>query len=292
MNRRPIVFGEVLFDVFPDGTRVLGGAPFNVAWHLQGFGLRPIFISRIGDDADGAEILTRMRAWGMDETGIQIDKKMPTGRVDVTIEGGEPRFAVAENVAWDAIDADTASAAMQKESLLYHGTLAARSPVSARALERLRQNTRAPIFVDVNLRPPWDDQTLVQELVRGANWIKMNGHEWRMLAKSEDSLNVLSEKRFMSATGADWLIRTGGAAGAEILTASGSSFSGVPPAKVESGSDNDTVGAGDAFSAMTIFGLLSGWPPAEMLRNALAFAAAICARRGATHADPSLYSEF
>ena len=36
---RAIIFGEVLFDTFPDGTAVLGGAPFNVAWHLQGFGL-------------------------------------------------------------------------------------------------------------------------------------------------------------------------------------------------------------------------------------------------------------
>ena len=49
-NRRPktlkaggaaaevVVYGEVLFDCFPDGRRVLGGAPFNVAWGLKGFG--------------------------------------------------------------------------------------------------------------------------------------------------------------------------------------------------------------------------------------------------------------
>ena len=41
----PVVFGEVLFDCFPDGSAVLGGAPFNVAWHLHGMrqrqGLRP-----------------------------------------------------------------------------------------------------------------------------------------------------------------------------------------------------------------------------------------------------------
>jgi len=39
MNNNPLlhIFGEVLFDHFPDGSRVLGGAPFNVAWHLQAF---------------------------------------------------------------------------------------------------------------------------------------------------------------------------------------------------------------------------------------------------------------
>ena len=38
-HTRPVVFGEVLFDCFPDGSRVLGGAPFNVAWHCQAFWL-------------------------------------------------------------------------------------------------------------------------------------------------------------------------------------------------------------------------------------------------------------
>jgi len=37
----PVLFGEILFDRFPDGREVLGGAPFNVAWHLRGFGLDP-----------------------------------------------------------------------------------------------------------------------------------------------------------------------------------------------------------------------------------------------------------
>ena len=45
-----VIFGEVLFDDFPDGA-VLGGAPFNVAWHLQAFGLHPVVISRTGNDA-------------------------------------------------------------------------------------------------------------------------------------------------------------------------------------------------------------------------------------------------
>ena len=38
---QPLIFGEVLFDQFEDGSSVLGGAPFNVAWHLQAFGMQP-----------------------------------------------------------------------------------------------------------------------------------------------------------------------------------------------------------------------------------------------------------
>ncbi|MEN8132411.1 MAG: PfkB family carbohydrate kinase, partial [Pseudomonadota bacterium] len=63
---RLIVFGEVLFDQFPDGTVVLGGAPFNVAWHLQALGYAPLLISRVGNDGLGAQIRSKMQDWGMD----------------------------------------------------------------------------------------------------------------------------------------------------------------------------------------------------------------------------------
>ena len=39
-NGVPIIFGEVLFDIFPDGNQVLGWAPFNAAWYLQGLDSR------------------------------------------------------------------------------------------------------------------------------------------------------------------------------------------------------------------------------------------------------------
>ena len=38
-NSVPLIFGEVLYDVFPGGEEVLGGAAFNAAWNLQGLGL-------------------------------------------------------------------------------------------------------------------------------------------------------------------------------------------------------------------------------------------------------------
>jgi len=67
---RPIVFGEALFDCF--GERELpGGAPLNVAWHLQALGWNPLLVSRIGADDQGQRITKRMQDWGMNTTGIQ-----------------------------------------------------------------------------------------------------------------------------------------------------------------------------------------------------------------------------
>lgn len=58
------IFGEVLFDYFPDGNRVLGGAPFNIAWHLQAFGLFPHLVSRVGCDREGEQVRSAMESWG------------------------------------------------------------------------------------------------------------------------------------------------------------------------------------------------------------------------------------
>ncbi|TNF36217.1 MAG: carbohydrate kinase, partial [Gammaproteobacteria bacterium] len=67
----PFIFGEVLFDCFPDGRKIAGGAPFNVAWHLTGFNVHPRFISRIGTDDAGERIMDLMQRWQMNTELVQ-----------------------------------------------------------------------------------------------------------------------------------------------------------------------------------------------------------------------------
>lgn len=51
---RPIVgVGELLWDVFPDGRAVAGGAPFNFAFHCTRLGHPGVIVSRVGDDDRG-----------------------------------------------------------------------------------------------------------------------------------------------------------------------------------------------------------------------------------------------
>lgn len=54
----------------------------------------------------------------------------------------------------------------------------------------------------------------------------------------------------------------------------------------------DTVGAGDAFSAVLLLGLSSEWPLPLTLQRAQEFAAAVVGCRGATIADPDFYKAF
>ncbi|MDH5692820.1 MAG: PfkB family carbohydrate kinase, partial [Gammaproteobacteria bacterium] len=169
---RPLIVGEVLFDYFPSGERVLGGAPFNVAWHLHGFGLFPYFLSRIGTDPSADEIRLRMNDWGMDAGGLESDPKHPTGQVQIEFDpDGTHRFHIVPDQAYDYIDGQTHFNSAKKKpwGLLYVGTLAQRSPHSAQSIHDLF-SLNVPRFVDVNLRAPWWDQATVDRTLNGAKW--------------------------------------------------------------------------------------------------------------------------
>ena len=279
------VFGEVLFDHFPDGSRVLGGAPFNVAWHLQAFGQSPAFISRIGNDPEGDTIRRAMQAWGMRTDSLQIDTKHPTGRVMVELVDGEPAYDIVRPSAWDAIEAQDNACDC---SILYHGTLALRETASRAALERIRDCAPDLVFVDVNLRPPWWQRDRVLALMESAHWVKLNADELSLLLPTERS-DTNAASTFIERHALDGLVLTHGGSGAEILTAQGAHASITP----EPGIDIvDTVGAGDAFASVIILGLASGWPLETMLTRAQAFASQIVGRRGATVDDSSFYRPF
>jgi fructokinase len=286
-GHRPLIFGEVLFDFMPDGTRVLGGAPFNVAWHLEAFGLRPLMITRLGRDESGDEVLAAMEAWGMDTSGVQRDDTFPTGRVQVDLEGGEPTFHIVPDQAYDHIDSDRAarSASGGTYSVLYHGSLIARGKVSSAALDDLTSSLSVPVFVDVNLRNPWWNRQDVLASMSGARWAKLNQAELDVLAGDSD---VDSPEGFRMRQGLDALIVTRGSRGAMVVD-QGGVFESPPPTDVEV---VDTVGAGDAFSSVFILGLVKEWPMEMRLQRALDFAAAMCTVSGATVRDRSFYSSF
>ena len=273
------IFGEVLFDHFPDGKRVLGGAPFNVAWHLQAFGLAPHFISRVGADAEGEAVLAAMRAWGMDTQAVQIDSQRPTGRVSVQIVDNEPSYDIVPDCAYDAIEAPAERP--PAGSLIYHGTLAIRSPISCQSLDSMIQTTTAPlVFLDVNLRPPWWDQAGVLQRVNSADWVKLNSHELLLLAGG-------SAPGWLTEYGLAGVIETRGAEGAQAWTSGGEHAAVRPDAAIEL---VDTVGAGDAFTAVAILGIISGWPLALTLERAQRFASLIVGRRGATVDERAFYA--
>ncbi|MCG2634424.1 MAG: carbohydrate kinase [Gammaproteobacteria bacterium] len=277
------IYGEVLFDHFPDGSRVLGGAPFNVAWHLRAFGQAPQLISRVGDDPEGAEVRSAMRDWGLSSKSLQTDAVHPTGRVTVTFQGGEPGYDIVPDCAYDHI----AEVSLPRCNLLYHGTLAARFPTSVGTLRQLRNSAPRSVFIDVNLRSPWWQETLVKEFLRGADWVKLNSDELALLTGVTASSG--SARAFLHHYQLQGLLVTKGAKGAELFLPDGQHLRVVPSPDIH---PVDTVGAGDAFAAVILLGLLQEWPMALALERAQQFAAAVVGCRGATVSEPDFYRVF
>ena len=284
IGNRPIIIGEVLFDCFDDGREVLGGAPFNVAWHLHAFGAQPLLISRIGEDARGDAILKAMTEWGMDCRGIQHDPQHPTGQVALTMQGHQHRFEILPDQAYDYLDTSTAMALpeLSQASLWYSGSLVQRNSTS-RSLIHAMQTLHLPRFVDVNLRDPWWQREEILAMLQGVRWLKLNEDELAALGFSGPM--IPAAKQLQAQLGIELLILTLGAEGAILLT-SAQQLQGEP---VPVASLVDTVGAGDAFASVMLLGLLRDWPLASALQRALTFASAQCERQGAIWQDRQGY---
>lgn len=290
LNGRPVVVGEVLLDVFPDGSRRLGGAPFNVAWHLVALGLDPLLITRVGCDPAGDHVLREMTAWGLDPAGVQRDPERPTGEVRVRLDGGQPFFEIVADQAWDHLDGDIDLHDVVGEApgLLYHGTLVSRTEPAGAAVRSLRHSSEAPVFLDVNLRPPWWDGDAVRRSLLGTRWVKLNEEELRLLSDRPVGSGLeaaVAALRFRETYALDAVIVTRGPAGAVVATSDRVIEQRSPAvARLE-----DPVGAGDAFSAVFVAGLMAGWRPEACLDRALELAAVICSVQGAVISDRSVY---
>ena len=286
-NQSVIIFGEVLFDCFPDGNIVLGGAPFNVAWHLQAFGLSPLFISRIGDDSYVVTIREVMQNWGMDLRGLQLDLEHPTGTVQVNFINNEPHYEIVENSAYDFIEFSNLPC-LPKDSILYHGTLALRSQPCVETLQKIKTNISSSIFLDVNLRTPWWNLKTVELLLKEISWLKLNEEELSLIVPQES--NIESRIQYLLSTFLlNNIILTQGKAGAISFQSNGNQEQIIPSQTTQI---VDTVGAGDAFSSVLILGIIKGWNTAKTLVRAQEFASAIVGIRGATIQDKSFYEYF
>lgn len=280
---RPLIFGEVLFDCFPDGSRVLGGAPFNVAWHLRALGLDPLFVSRVGIDAAGDEVLAAMLGWGMDVSGVQRDPDHPTGAVQISLTAGQPSYAILPEQAYDYVVPPDELADV---ALVYHGSLALRGRASRAALAAIRAHCPAPVFVDVNLRNPWWDTKTVGGMLGDARWCKLNDIELASLSGPGEPTEAA--RRLIYRHGLDQVFVTLGAAGALALGADGTCERVAPAGEV---AVVDTVGAGDAFASVLIAGMLQGWPVTVTLERAQELASAVCGLRGALPRERAFYQE-
>ncbi len=177
MKQRVICIGEVLWDSLPLGL-FPGGAPFNVALHLHSLGEEVAFVSRVGSDELGREIRRRMNQRRLTPEYVQTDETLPTGFVLVTSEPSEdPEYDILKPAAWDAIEfTDSLARLLARADYLVCGSLAQRESLSRATIQRCLSQELVTVF-DVNLRPPYDAQSVVEFSLEKADFVKLNVQE-------------------------------------------------------------------------------------------------------------------
>jgi fructokinase len=279
--------GEVLWDSLPEGL-FLGGAPFNVACHLRATGTTVSMVSRVGDDRLGDEVLRRAVRYGVGVDLVQTDPALPTGFVRVHVDGrGNGSYEICEPAAWDAIDAaESLLTRAARARAIVFGSLAQRHATTRATIERLWTVGASALMVfDVNLRPPYEDVDVVRRSLERADVVKLSSGELTRLSEwfgwegDEQARMRLLAERFRCGV----VCVTRGGEGAALLHDGVLTVHPGFPAEVR-----DTVGAGDAFLAVLLAGLLAGHSDAELLQHANLIGAYVVTQFGALPADQNV----
>jgi fructokinase len=281
-----ICFGEVLWDLLPEGAKP-GGAPMNVAYHLNRLSKKAALISKIGDDEPGKDLINFMQQHRVPTSLLQQDKTMPTGTVRVIPgTGGDVSYDIVKPVAYDYIDFNAETkAAVSAASHFIFGSLAARSAHSRDSLFELIASAQTKVL-DINLRPPHYEQTLLEQLLQKADILKLNVDELEIISgwhadisAFRDQVRLLGDRYEIPQ-----IVVTRGASGACYFD--GESFFEHPGFRVIV---KDTVGCGDAFLAGFLSPLIDDRGPEDCLDFASRLGAFVATQEGACpDYDPAL----
>ena len=287
MNNNYVVgFGEVLWDfLMKEGMYKLGGAPFNFAYHTKQFGLNSLIISAIGEDDLGRKL----------EQAIQ-EKQLPyqlahlpqeTGVVNVINTDGIPQYEILENKAWDYIplSEEVLQIAAQTQAICF-GSLAQRNSVTRATLYAFLEAMPADALriFDINLRQNWYSEEIITTSLQKANILKINDDELLILQRMLGYIDITPEntcRLIMQDYQLDMLILTCGNKGSYVFSREEMSYLSTREVEVE-----DTVGAGDSFTASFIASILGGKSLREAHRIAAQVSAYVCTQSGATPIIP------
>jgi len=278
---RVLVVGEILWDQFANELR-LGGAPLNFAVHLSRLRHLPLLLSGVGVDARGIEARRAIQELGLDARLVQ-STGFNTGIALVHGEtAGHESFTIERPAAYDAIELSAAligGLVTWNPAWLYYGTLfSACSRPRAVLRELLESLPDASRFYDVNVRPGFDRPDLVADLLQSADVVKLNEEELQFV---HDFLGLPSEPEDFCRVGCD---RYGWRAVCVTLGDRGCAMR-VAGDYVEAEGYRvdvaDTVGAGDAFAAAFLHGLIAEWPVAKIAEFANRVGAFVASVHGA-----------
>ncbi|WP_316796070.1 carbohydrate kinase [Pedobacter agri] len=279
MKKTVVAIGEILWDVFPEGKKA-GGSSMNVALNLHKQGINSQFISAIGDDENGKELIKFLASKSYPTNLIQTGNNLPTSTVEVKLdEQHQATYTIVEPVAWDAIELkEEAILAVTNADALVYCSLTCRNEKSKKTILALLKQAKLKIF-DINLRPPFYTIDTLKELLNQADILKVNEHELVYL-RDELSLSGNTDEQVLKQLSNNFTIKiiclTVGEKGAYVLNDGRLYHHKGYEVKVA-----DTVGAGDSFLATFIASYLHGFPMDTVLDRACKVGAFVASQPGA-----------
>lgn len=294
MSRLVFTVGEALAVFLAQGDgplasatgfdRIVSGAEANVAVGLIQEGHRARLVTRVGDDALGEAVTRELEGWSVD-VHVTRDALRSTGTLVRTLgssDRGEAvhlrRGAAAEGLsAADVDDAWTDDV----DAVFVTGITMVRSTSARSASERavaLARETGALVVVDPNQRPALADRSVFAGALaglRGRIDIAVGDpDELALLAgtSADDAVGALLS------SGCGLVVTKLGAQGVAATDADGRRYRA--PSAVQPGEVVDTIGAGDAFTAGLLAGLLQGDSTDAALARGSRRAAAVVRTRG------------
>lgn len=290
MNFRITALGEILYDIYPDRKR-LGGAPFNFIYHVWKILGNAGFISSVGNDESGMEIINHLKRIGFPTGHISICKEHPTGTVLVTLdENRSPQFRMQGYNCFDyfALDEKSIKLIEEETELLYFGTFGQRNETARRAIQSTF-GKKLKYFCDLNLRHEFFTKEMVEESLRTSSVVKINDTELDSLRKYFGLSSQIEEStlQLIEMFDLDLLSITLGPEGAYLSDGNQTDYYRCDPVEAV-----DTLGAGDAYSALLAIGYLMKLDLKKINLMANDFAKEICMVDGALPDDDGVYRRY
>lgn len=265
-----------------------GGKGCNQALAVARLGVSPVFISKIGDDALGRQLIETLAAEGLDTNHLIMADAAQTGIALISIdESGENMITVVGGANMTMTRADLHD---KQESLrdCNYLLLQLECPVVAVdcAIKYAREG-RAQVILDP---APVQDHMVMRDLLALTDIVTPNSSECRVMTGIDpvDTKSAQQAANALHEMGPKTVIIKMGGDGAFYSAdgQSGDSQSGMVPSF--SVNAIDTVGAGDCFNAGLAVALHGGQSLPNAVRFACATGALATTRNGAADAAPNI----
>jgi sugar/nucleoside kinase (ribokinase family) len=253
-----------------------GGCAANTAIDLVRLGLEASVIGCVGDDPFGELVLSELAANGVDTPGVRRVEGLGTAKTVIVGVRGQDRRYIHTFGANAALGADDLDAVFVDAAALYVGGYLLLPGLRADELaDRLRRARERGMLTVLDVAIPASDAPSLGEIARLLPHVDV-------FVPNEDEARVLTgevdphlQARALADAGATAVIVTRGPDGAVVCGRDGS-FD-VPAPAVDA---IDESGAGDAFDAGLILGLLEGWDLRRSATFASIVGASACAALG------------